>query len=89
MSNYSILQRNTLDGFSETAQVLYLKLTDVFQGNERKAFAVASFYENRCGNVLDYIMRNSPAHQLDARTISQLSAFFAERWRHNFMERAA
>lgn len=67
-----------------------LKLTEVFQaqrsaGDERRAFFAACDYEDKCRNVLNYILYNSPAHHLDERTISSLSKFFAERWRHNFM----
>lgn len=86
--NYTILQRNTLDGLSETAGALYLKLIDVFEAhrgraNERKAFLAACRYEDQCGGVLDYILRNSPAHDLDARTLTYLAQFFSERWRHS------
>lgn len=85
MSNYSILQKNTLDGFSESAGILYLKMLDVFQQNERKSFLVACRYEDKCAGVLDYIMRNMP-NAPDAETRQSLSQFFAKRWRHNFME---
>jgi hypothetical protein len=89
MSNYSILQQNTLAGLSEPAQFLYLKLLDVFQGHkasgERKAFLAACLFEDRCAGVLDYILRNMPGAP-DDRTRSELARFHAERWRHNFME---
>lgn len=91
MSNYTILAQNTLDGLSETAGILYLKLLDVFEGHrskdgERKAFLTACRYEDKCGEVIDYILRNSSAHSIDSRTMADLSRFFAERWRNNFME---
>ncbi|MES2783401.1 MAG: hypothetical protein V4657_11435 [Pseudomonadota bacterium] len=85
MSNHSTLERNTLDGFSEAAGILYLKLIDVYQGHERKAFMAACRFEERCAGVLDYILRNGPM-ALDAKTKAELSAFFSERWRHNFMD---
>ena len=91
MSNYSILQQNTLAGLSETAQCLYLKLLGVFQGHtkdgERKALFAASRYDDRFGDVIDYIMRNCP-NKPDDKTRQSLSAFFAERWRNNFMPKA-
>lgn len=90
MSNYSILEENTLAGFSETAGCLYLKLLDVFQGDERRAFLTACRYEDEAGGVLDYIMLHGPVGptgQLDPITYRELSRFMAERWRHNFMER--
>jgi hypothetical protein len=93
-TNYSILQQNTLAGLSETAGLLYLKLLDVFEAhrsreNECRCLLAACRYDDQAGNVLDFIMRNSPAHNLDAGTLSKLSAFFADRWRHNFMEPSA
>lgn len=89
--NYTTLQRNTLDGLSETAGCLYLKLVDAFEGhrsraNERRAFLTACRYEDGCGEVIDYILRNNPVHDLDARTLTSLSQFCAERWRHNFID---
>ena len=86
MSNYSILEQNTLAGFSETAGCFYLKLIDVFKGDESKAFFVANQYERKVGNVFDYILAYNPVWKADASTKTQLSAFFAERWRHNFMQ---
>jgi dsDNA-binding SOS-regulon protein len=80
---------NTLNGLSETAGELYLKLLDVMQGHtregERKAFMSACRYDQKCGEVLDYILRNAP-NAPDERTRIELSRFFAERWRNNFME---
>lgn len=94
MSNYTTLQRNTLDGFSESAGCLYFKLLDVFEGHtggdgERKAFLAADRYERDCAGTLDYILRNGPFPNLDDRTRTELSRFFAERWRHNFMEKTS
>ena len=85
MSNYSILQQNTLDGFSESAGILYMKMLDVFQQNEHKAFMAACRYEDKCAGVLDYILRNMP-NAPDDETRCILSQFFADRWRNNFME---
>lgn len=92
MTNYSPLQANTLAGLSETAGCLYLKLLEVFEAhkspaNERRAFLAADYYEQNAGAVLDYILRHNPVHRLDEPTLQSLSAFFAERWRHNFMPR--
>ena len=88
-SNYSPLQRNTLDGLSETAGVLYMRLLDAFEAhkaaaNERRAFLAACDYDERAGTTLDYILRYSPMN-VDDKTRSELSAFFATRWRNNFM----
>lgn len=93
MRNLAPLQLNTLAGFSETAGALYLDLLDKFEGwadrtGERKAFWTACRYEQECGEALDYILRENPVHDLDARTMSDLSQFFAARWRNNFMTRA-
>lgn len=93
MSNYSILQQNTLAGLSEMAGHLYLKLIDQFEGhkspdNERRAFLAACRFEEGCGETLDYTLRHAPLANMDDGTLSTLSAFFAERWRHNFMEHA-
>lgn len=90
MSNLPTLQQNTLHGFSETAQSLYLTLLDKFQGwnspsGEMAAFIAADHYERKCGDVLDHILRNAPVWNLPADVMSELSKFFAERWRHNFM----
>jgi len=92
VTNYSPLQQNSLAALSQTAGHLYLKLVDAFEAhrspdNERRAFLAACDYDEKVGGVVDYIIRNSPAHDLDASTMSQLSAFFADRWRHNFMQR--
>jgi len=91
MSNYSTLTENTLMGLSEMAGILYLKLLDAYQGhssaaNERKAFYAACHFDNNAGDVLDYILRNNPVHNLPEKIISELSEFFAARWRNNFME---
>ena len=91
MSNYSTLQQNTLLGFSETAGCLYLNLLDKYQGwntndGERMAFLEAHRYENSVGETLDYILDGAPMWSLDPSTKKSLSGFFADRWRHNFME---
>ena len=88
-NNYSILQRNTLDGFSETAGCLYLKLLDVFQGHksgdsERRAFLEACLYEDAGGGHVGKMLHN-PIHNASGETISGLSLFFSERWRNNCM----
>ena len=83
--NYSTIQKNTLDGLSESAGVLYLKLCDVFCGDERRAFLEACRYEDRVARVLGYILRRAPL-TIDDRTRTDLSTFFAERWRNNFMK---
>jgi len=85
MGNYSTLQHNTLDGLSEMAGMLYLKLTDVLR-NERKAFIAACRFEDNCAATIDHILRNSPVHDLDEKTMSELSRFFSERWRNNFLD---
>ncbi|GGZ02546.1 hypothetical protein [Novosphingobium colocasiae] len=88
MSNYSTLQRNTLAGLSETAGALYLTLLDVFQGHtrdgERKAFLAACDYDKQVGSTLDRILRHMPGAP-GPMVHAQLSAFFADRWRYNFM----
>lgn len=84
MDNHSILERNTLDGLSEPSGILYLKLLDVFQGNERRAFLVACRFEDRCAGLLDYIFQHLLPSNKNTR--HELSQFFSERWRHNFME---
>jgi hypothetical protein len=89
--NYSPLQRNTLDGLSETAGVLYLRLCDAFEAhrsraNERRAFYAACDYEDKVGAPLDFVLRHNPVHAIDESTFSALSTFFAERWRNNFMD---
>lgn len=84
MGNYSTLQRNTLDGLSEMAGMLYLKLTDVYR-NEHKAFIAACRFEDNCAATIDYILRSSPVHNLDEKTMSEISHFFSERWRNNFL----
>jgi hypothetical protein len=84
MTNYSFLEQNTLSGFSETAGILYMKLLDVFQGDERKAFWAANRYEDKCGNVIGYILDNMPKAP-DSKTRHQISQFFSERYRHNFL----
>jgi hypothetical protein len=95
MNNYSILQQNALDGFSETAQILYIKLLDVFEAhsskkNERRAFLAASYYEDRGGGVIDYILGNYKfcvnGKDIDAKTKTELKMFFSERYRHNIMK---
>lgn len=88
-SNYAPIHRNTLDGLSETAGFLYMTLVDAFQGHtrggERRAFLAACDYDDKCGSALDHIMRRMPgAPSPEVRSL--LSKFFAERWRHNFME---
>lgn len=85
MTNYSCLQQNTLDGLSETAGCLYLKLCDVFQGDERRALFAACRYEDRLGGTLDFILRTMP-NAPTPETRAMLSQFFSERYRHNFMD---
>lgn len=91
--NYSTLQRNTLDGLSETAGFLYLKLVDTLQGHrpgpaERQAFLEACRYDEVVGRALDRIMLSGCDMDPQSGAYRELSAFFAERYRHNFMERA-
>ena len=85
MSNHSILEQNMLYGFSETAGMLYLKLIDVFQGCEKKAFLAAYYYECKAGAALDHILTFMPKAP-DEKTKAELSKFFSERWRNNFMD---
>jgi len=93
MGNYSPLMRNTLDGLSDGAGSLYLKLFEKYQGDERKAFLEACRYEESCGEVVslmiekaceisaqDGIVATNPNARRD------LEVFFADRWRHNFMK---
>lgn len=92
MSNYSVLQRNTLDGLSDMAGILYLKLCDAFEAhkgaaNERKAFLAACRFENGCAETLDHILTRYPGFAHIA--LADLRRFFAERWRHNFMPKGA
>lgn len=94
MSNYSTLSQNTLAGFGEFAGALYLDLLDKYQGhsnatNERKAFWEADSYEKGVGGFIEYVLDNNPAHNLDAKTKTALSHFFAARWRNNFMEQSS
>ncbi len=90
-SNLPILAQNTLLGLSETAGILYLKLLDQFEGwsnpaNERRAFLTACDYEDRCGSVLGHILTAYPGFShVAGKTRADLSRFFSERWRHNFM----
>lgn len=83
MSNYSTLQENTLFGFSEAAGALYLALLDRYQQDERRAFFDACEFEDRVSRKLDRILRHMNP---DQKTFTTLSKFFAERWRHNFMD---
>lgn len=94
MSNYSVLQQNTLAGLSDGAGKLYLDLCDRYQAHksdasERRAFLEASRYDERVGGVIDHILRNYPCGDLPSETITSLSQFFADRYRHNFMQVAA
>ena len=101
MSNMTVLQQNTLAGLSETAGMLYLALVDKYQGHragpgERRAFMEAAKYDERTGNVIDYILTNCPLDHwadtprpLPQRARTELSSFFAERWRHNFIGHGA
>lgn len=96
VTNYSILQENTLAGFSETAGCLYLRLLDIFQNHERKAFLAAREYEEKCGKFINLSFRKSleiayesPEIQFSQSaedTLAQLSDLFAKRWLHNFMD---
>jgi dsDNA-binding SOS-regulon protein len=85
MHNNSILEQNTLYGLSESAGVLYLKLLDQFQGDERRAFLVADRYDRAVGGTLDHILSHMPDAP-DAETRKKLSVYFSERWRNNFMD---
>jgi len=91
-SNYSPLMQNTLDGFSEGAGHLYLKLLEKYQGDERKAFFEADRYERSVGRMASALM----AKALEIGTeqgivgtnpnaMSDLEKFLADRWRNNFM----
>lgn len=84
MSNYSVLQHNTMHGFSETASVLYLDLVDKLQC-EKKAFFAACKYEEKLGILLEKLFTSY--FELDKEVLIQLSTFFAKRYMHNFMER--
>lgn len=89
MSNHSILVQNTLDGFSEASQHLYLTLLDAYQGhsnttNELKALKATCRYEDNIGNTLSYILSNGPL-SLDSKTKKELLKYFSERWKNNFI----
>jgi hypothetical protein len=88
--NHSILERNTLAGFSEAAGMLYLRLLDQYQGDEQRAFMAANQFEDQCAATLGNIIERYPGFlDITTGTKSKLSRFFAERWRHNFMPRTA
>lgn len=84
MSNYSILQQNTLLGLGETAGVLYLRLCDQFR-DERRAFFEACRFDKRVAGPLDRIWRSPCFDDMPDHTRQELNVFMAERWRHNFM----
>lgn len=85
MSNNSILEQNTLAGFSETSGILYLKLIETTQ-SEKKAFLLADTYERLTGNKLDKILREFPGFSgMPAEVRTALSKFFSERYRNNFI----
>ena len=91
MSNYSILQINTLDGLSAAAGLLYLKLLDVYEAhkskdNERRA-SEAARYDERCGSTIDYILQYGPFENMNPKLKTDLLEFFAQRWRYNFMDK--
>jgi len=83
MGNYSNLQLNTLGGFSESAGLLYLELTDALR-SEVDAFRAACRYERECGAVLEHILVHGM--DVDPATKTELAKFMAARWRHNFMD---
>lgn len=90
--NYSPLQLNTKAGLSEGGFHIYLKLCDAYQANgsdanERRAFMEACGYDRDCGELLEYVARNSPAHDLDEDTIASVGRFVADRWFYNFRGR--
>ena len=88
MSNYSILQHNTLYGLSETAGILYLRLCDQYR-DERRAFLEADRYDNRCGEVLHKVLYEYPGFaEIPQQVKTDLSRFMSERWRNNFIEGA-
>ncbi|MEO9521687.1 MAG: hypothetical protein ABJC88_16920 [Parasphingorhabdus sp.] len=94
MSNYSTLTQNTLAGLGDMAGALYLDLLDIYQGhsnrsNEKKAFLAACDFDERGGGFLDYVLDNSPVHNLDRKAKVELSEFMAKRYRINFMEKKA
>lgn len=89
MSNATILAENTLAGFSDGAQKLYLDLMDKYRGwsdraGERRAFFEAYRYERLVGRTVAYILRNAPTIQQGPHIV-KLERFLADRWRHNFM----
>jgi hypothetical protein len=84
MHNYSILQRNTLDGLSEIAGIHYLRMLDVYQGDERRAFFSADQLDRKIGRILDYIFRNMPTAP-DAKLRVEVSRLLEARWFHNFI----
>lgn len=91
-SNHSILTANTLLGLSEPAQLLYLTLLDRYQGHtdrrgEHRALFAATRFERRCAGTIAYILEHAPTMQEFPPSVrTSLHQFFAERWRHNFMD---
>lgn len=96
MSNLPFLVRNTLDGFSDGAQKLYLDLLDRYQGwNDRKgelrAFHEAHVYEERVGGLIAHILRHGPLLDIsrlpdpsvvDPDYKGQVERFFADRYKN-------
>jgi hypothetical protein len=90
--NYPTRVANGLAALSDDAHPLYLRLLDLWQGwsnakAENRCFLAALAYSEKCGAVIDHILRLGPINVPDSAR-AELLAFFAERWRHNFMEAA-
>lgn len=85
MSNYSILENNTLYGFSEPTQNLYLKLLDTHQGRtkggEMRAFLEADRFERSIGRDLGKALLKAP-HPAGVKVRKEVGEFIADRWRH-------
>ena len=89
MDNYTTLQRNTLEGFSPVAGLVYMRLYDKYEGhksksNEAKALLQADFFEQFCGNTLHKILHEYPWDEINISTICDLEEFLALRYVHNF-----
>lgn len=95
--NYSILERNTLDGLGDGAGHLYLKLRAKYQGDDRRAFLEASRYDEEFGRILGLLFAKTAEIRTSQGIIEcanpvveqDLEKFAADRWFHNFREKVA
>lgn len=87
--NLPNLVANTLDGFEEGAQHLYLALLDRYQGwsdreGELRAFRGACHYSDGAGGIFEHILDRGPGVPPDGPWKGELKKFMADRWLHNF-----